>query len=294
MVEDLKQRLQNRYLCHCDTSVPLMLVASTVARLIVARTWLKVHYPLSRMETLDASMRDQLFLTSIEVLELSSLLLTHPPISKWAWHSQTHIQWHAVAFVLSEICSRPSSHDCDRAWEHVTAVYDRWARKEKEKKGIMWRPIKSLMAKAKYVREMQKLGTRTHTRILGGGTSSAVGERSRSTSMALPASTPAYSPTAPMGWNVNMADLENMLGVDALFPPVDLYSDSLGTSGAPSGMDLESMALPMQQLPDDLLADMVSQVPATGGVSQGRGVNIWGGGAQPKDGLYSSGDLDLF
>ncbi|OIW33158.1 hypothetical protein CONLIGDRAFT_651873 [Coniochaeta ligniaria NRRL 30616] len=148
MVEDLKQRLQSRYLCHCDTSVPLMLVASTVARLIVARTWLKVHYPLSRMETLDASMRDRLFLTSIEVLDLSSLLLTHPPISKWAWHSQTHIQWHAVAFVLSEICSRPSSHDCDRAFEHVTAVYDRWARKEREKKGVMWRPIRSLMAKA--------------------------------------------------------------------------------------------------------------------------------------------------
>ncbi len=91
-----------------------------------------------------------------------------------------------------------------------------------------------------------------------------------------------------------MADVQNMLGVDALFPPVDLYPDGLGNSGAPGGLDIESIARPMQQLPDDLLADMVGQVSATGGVFQGGGVNIWGGDAQRKDGSYSSRNFDLF
>ncbi|KAM5367385.1 hypothetical protein ACJZ2D_010030 [Fusarium nematophilum] len=161
VVEDLKRRLEDRYLRHCDTTVPFTLLSSTVARLIIARTWLVVHYPVKNKTDCPLSMntttRDELFSTSIEVLELSSLLLTNKDISKWTWHSRTHIQWHAVVFVLSEICSRPPSPERDHAWQCVNTVHDRWNMKESGKKGNLWRPIKRLMAKARYVREMQKI-----------------------------------------------------------------------------------------------------------------------------------------
>lgn len=159
LVEDLKQRLQEKYLKYCDSSNPFHLMLLTVTRLILARMWLVVHYPRLRRgddaSSFTMSIRDQLFLTSIQVLEHSSFLLTNREIYRWTWHSKTHIQWHAVAFVLSEICSRPPSPDCDRAWEYITIVCDCWKMKN-EKKGTLWRPIKRLMAKARYVREMQK------------------------------------------------------------------------------------------------------------------------------------------
>ncbi|RHZ53569.1 Zn(II)2Cys6 transcription factor [Aspergillus thermomutatus] len=151
---------QDRYLKHCDTTIPFFQVCVTVARLIIARTWLVVYYPLGQKKSesnLPTSIRDRLFLTSIKVLELSNLLLTKSEIARWTWHSKTHIQWHAVAFVLSEICSRPPSADCDRAWEYVQTVFDRW--KMKGHKGTLWRPIKRLMAKAQYVREMQDINS---------------------------------------------------------------------------------------------------------------------------------------
>ncbi len=83
----------------------------TVAHLIIARIWILVHYPSSRAggesgtDTL-AEMQNRLFLRSIEVLRLSSPLLTNQEISRWTWHSKTHIQWHTMALVLAEICSR--------------------------------------------------------------------------------------------------------------------------------------------------------------------------------------------
>ncbi|KAA8644442.1 hypothetical protein EYZ11_003552 [Aspergillus tanneri] len=161
----LQERLEDRYLKHCDTTIPFLHVCVTVARLIIARTWLVVYYPLCQKQSgsdLPTSIRDRLFLTSIKVLELSSLLLTNSDIARWTWHSKTHIQWHAVALVLSEICSRPPSADCDRAWEYVQTVYGRW--KMKGHKGTLWRPIKRLMAKAQYVREMQKIDGRATKR----------------------------------------------------------------------------------------------------------------------------------
>lgn len=163
LAKELQHQLEDRYLKYCDPSIPFFLVSATVGRLIIARTWLVVYYPQKSSEvSLPEILQDQLFKTSIEVLELSSLLFTNKDISKWNWHSKTHIQWHAVAFVLSEICSRPPSPDCDRAWKHVSTVYDRWLMKENEKKGTLWRPIARLMAKARYVREMQKTTTTLH------------------------------------------------------------------------------------------------------------------------------------
>lgn len=160
LAKDLQQRLQERCLKHCDTSSPFFQTCVTVARLIIARTWLVVYYPHRQKDdgaNLPSPLRDQLFTISIKVLELSYELLTSPALAQWTWHSKTHVQWHAAASVLSEICLRPPSQDCDRAWEYIQTLYNRW--KMKENKSNLWRPINRLMAKAQYVREMQQKKT---------------------------------------------------------------------------------------------------------------------------------------
>lgn len=154
--DDLRRRLEERYLQHCDTTKPFFYVCVTMARLIIARTFLIVYYPFSHKgdgNSLPSTIRGRLFSTSIQVLELSNTLLTCQDISYWNWNSKTHIQWHAVALALSEICSRPPSVECDRAWEYTQTLYNRW--KVKEHKGNLWRLIRLLMAKAQYVREVQ-------------------------------------------------------------------------------------------------------------------------------------------
>ena len=157
LMGELQQLLEERYLRYCDPSVPIFLAAATVARLIIARMWLALHHPMSHKDPIPSGIRDRLFSISVEVVELSTLLLTNPDLLKWNWYFKTHLQWHAVAFVLSEICSRPPSAECDRAWEYVTTVYERWETKDKERQGNLGRPISRLMAKARQAREMQRL-----------------------------------------------------------------------------------------------------------------------------------------
>ncbi|KAF5684322.1 bikaverin cluster-transcription factor [Fusarium circinatum] len=158
IVQELKSLLEEHYLRYCDESVPFMLFTSKVARLIVARTGLIVDFPRKQKEAYtSAIIRDRLFSISMEVHDLSSYIMTNSSISKWTWHSKAHIQWHAVIFVLSEICSRPASAECDRAWEFINTVHNRWNMNERGKRGNLWRPIQRLMVKARYVREMQQL-----------------------------------------------------------------------------------------------------------------------------------------
>ncbi|KAF4767354.1 hypothetical protein HAV15_009399 [Penicillium sp. str.  len=77
--------------------------------------------------------------------------------------TQRHIQWGGMAFVLSELCARPHSPECDRAWDCVTTVYDAWKTsgdQEDKSRLALWRPIRQLMAKVRYVREIQRTDRR--------------------------------------------------------------------------------------------------------------------------------------
>ena len=70
------------------------------------------------------------------------------------------MQWQSVAFVLSEICSRPPSPDCDRAWGYACTLVDKWEAKMHAETGALWMPIKRLLARARCVRELQNRSER--------------------------------------------------------------------------------------------------------------------------------------
>ncbi|KAL3447117.1 hypothetical protein BJX65DRAFT_277431 [Aspergillus insuetus] len=160
LAAELQNCLETQYLKHCDSSSPFLRVSSTVARLMILRMWMAVLFTQSQK---DRRIRDRLFRDSIEVLQLSAFLLTNKDVQPWAWHSKTHIQWHAVAFVLADLCWRPPSAEGDHAWECVNAVYDQWGTMETERKGNMWRPIRRLMARVRYVREIQRTSNSTQS-----------------------------------------------------------------------------------------------------------------------------------
>ncbi|KAL1847801.1 hypothetical protein Daus18300_013843 [Diaporthe australafricana] len=187
LVEEFVERLTTKYLLHCDPSEPVLLMSALVIKLIFARFWLLVYRPQAGPKSndsgkeksptpkdtpgtrgttpsdqeprnpLDPETRDKLFTMTIEVIELSTRILTDPKLVKWSWYSSTYVQWHAIGYVLAEICCRPPSAECDRAWNAAVGVYESGILRMNEPKGTVWRPIKRLMDKARYVREMQGL-----------------------------------------------------------------------------------------------------------------------------------------
>ena len=153
MIEDLHQYLEKKYLKHCDMSVPLHWVAATVARLILAKMWLVVHHPFSRSDAgagLPQETKDRLFRTSLEVIEFSRLLETEKTTLRWGWLFRTYVQWHAIAFVISQLCIRTIGPEVDKAWMVIEGVFDDWGGTvTSNQRGMLWKPLRKLMAKAR-------------------------------------------------------------------------------------------------------------------------------------------------
>jgi hypothetical protein len=76
------------------------------------------------------------------------------------------VQWHAIAFLLSELCVRTSGPDVERAWQAIDHMTERrWIEDNgnNKLKSHLWKPLRRLMAKAKDAREKAMALERAHT-----------------------------------------------------------------------------------------------------------------------------------
>jgi hypothetical protein len=174
LIDQCHRMIEEKYLQFCDMNIPYVLpppfqtpgliipsifwVAATVGRLILAKMWLMAHHPLamrsSAVDSPSPAVKERLFITSVEVIEFSYLLEQNENTSKWGWLFRTYMQWHAVAFVLSELCIRPSGPTYDRAWKAVESVFDkRILEPTSRQKGMLWKPLRQLWTRAKAVRD---------------------------------------------------------------------------------------------------------------------------------------------
>ncbi|PSN65272.1 hypothetical protein BS50DRAFT_575317 [Corynespora cassiicola Philippines] len=163
-ISDCHQRLEDKYLKHCDMTVPLFWVTATISRLVMSKMWLIVYHPHQRRDggaSLPQETKDKLFITSLENLEYSLLLETEARTMKWGWLFRTYVQWHAIAFLLSELCVRTKGEAVERAWRALEATASRWwfplsdSSYRKGKQGCLWKPLRKLMAKARTARERE-------------------------------------------------------------------------------------------------------------------------------------------
>lgn len=90
------------------------------------------------------------------------LLETDARTKKWGWLFRTYVQWHAIAFLLSELCIRTKGEAVERAWRALEATSDRWwfplnsgSPHGKGQQGFLWKPLRKLLAKAKAAREKE-------------------------------------------------------------------------------------------------------------------------------------------
>jgi hypothetical protein len=159
LIEELHQYLENHYLKNCDMNVPLHWVAATVARLVMAKMWLIVHHPLKREDGgagLPRETQDRLFMTSVEVVKFSRLLETEKSTLKWGWLFRTYVQWHAVTFILSQLCTRTKGPEAEHGWEVIESVFDEWSDLMlASKRGMLWKPLRKLKARARAARDKE-------------------------------------------------------------------------------------------------------------------------------------------
>ncbi|KAI1110835.1 fungal-specific transcription factor domain-containing protein [Nemania sp. NC0429] len=180
-----------KYLERCDPTQSLQYLAMEICAIAAARIRVVLYYSelmaRKRKKAADAShtsnmdkssesaspsvseveldseiLREHMFAGSIIILERMRNIMLDSRLDRWAWHAHIYVQWPTLALVLSEICIRPPSPQCDKAWEYATAVYDRWLsvkyRDRTEQGDEFVKPMGQLIAKAQRVREMQRAG----------------------------------------------------------------------------------------------------------------------------------------
>ncbi|KAH7319489.1 fungal-specific transcription factor domain-containing protein [Rhexocercosporidium sp. MPI-PUGE-AT-0058] len=153
LVRECADHIEVKYLQYCEDAGPLYWVAATVARLIIAKMSLVIYHPLTlpgKPSSLSDDIKDRLFISSIEIIEYSRILESEATTKKWGWLFHTYIQWHAIAFILGELCVRSNSAVVERAWRAVDLVFSDWPGVAPHgKSGMLWKPMRRLFAKAR-------------------------------------------------------------------------------------------------------------------------------------------------
>lgn len=169
-IRNLHDHLEETYLKYCDTAGPLFWVAATVSRLIMSKMSLVIYgfRDPNVVDQLPQSVKDHLFVSAIEIMEYSRLLETETSTKKWGWLFHTYVQWHAIAYILREVCVRPRSDIVERGWRSVDAVFTSWseALRKHQTNSQLWTPMRKLMIKARRKRQadmdaMNKKGIQT-------------------------------------------------------------------------------------------------------------------------------------
>lgn len=151
MLDELRQRLEEKYFAFCDLNDPIQWVSVTICRLAISRAWLTIS--LSTVDenftelSLPEEERDRLFLTSSEIVEFAHLLEVNEKTAHWGWFFNTYIQWLAFSFLLSELTKRPPDSVTDRAWTIAEYVYNRWNREGPQRKTVAWSSLSQLMTR---------------------------------------------------------------------------------------------------------------------------------------------------
>lgn len=157
MLLECYERIEKLYLSTCgdkDTDV-LHWVASMIARLIMAKMSLIIYQPMILHPTgqdIHKDFRYRLFMASLEVVECTRVLNSEARCKQWRWLFQTYGQWHAVAYLLLEVCRLPWTASVERAWIVLNATFHASDATERSRPGV-WVPLRKLMAQAKRRRE---------------------------------------------------------------------------------------------------------------------------------------------
>ena len=156
-LSDLKQKWEREYLNLPDAPQHhTYLAAAGTLRVILGRLTLLSFPPVvysSPDVSFSTEIRTRLLVAAIEVAEHNHALNSDPSCQPWRWVYQTQQHWHAVVYLLIEICRRPWSSTIERAWVALQSPWLVPIRAPIDKSLGIWAPVRKLMVRARKHRE---------------------------------------------------------------------------------------------------------------------------------------------
>ncbi len=154
LVKACTDRIESHYLAGCDPSDQSTWLVYMMVHSLILELWLLIQYPLqSRKSAPQDYPRGQSLRTVVAYLTIGELIEENESAAGFTWFFNTYVPWHALAVALAELCTETQGPLADRAWAVIDKGYRKWSERVADtKQGMLWRPVKRLMKRARAAR----------------------------------------------------------------------------------------------------------------------------------------------
>ncbi|KKY17699.1 putative fungal specific transcription factor domain-containing protein [Phaeomoniella chlamydospora] len=166
-ISQFEIQLKEKYFQYCDPNIPLHLFTLSLGQAAFLALKLVAKHPrrYAGEGLMPKSERDEIFNTSIELIQHYLQSISQPYIQPFLWHMNAHFQWHAFAVLVSELCLRVDGEDARIGWDVVERLLVQNPEVVNNQKAALHKAVGTLILKAWAAREshFQKLATTYET-----------------------------------------------------------------------------------------------------------------------------------
>jgi hypothetical protein len=125
-INELEAHMEDKFLRHCDKSIPLHMATTMMARSAIYYTRLMAHHPRQYQDPnthISQAEKDIIFETALKMIEYADYAQNNPVVRKFLWHMVNHMPWDAIIFLLSEMRHRTDPEEKSKVWQLIGNVY---------------------------------------------------------------------------------------------------------------------------------------------------------------------------
>ena len=124
-IDELENRLEEKFLRYCDPSAPVQLLTSIIGRIMCKSMRIMAHHPRRYASEKDIpdSERRALWETAIAVMDADNLMHTYRALQRFNWHTDVYFQHQALIIIFSELRARPFGDGKDETWQKIDDLF---------------------------------------------------------------------------------------------------------------------------------------------------------------------------
>ncbi|KAI4237739.1 MAG: hypothetical protein LQ352_007920 [Teloschistes flavicans] len=160
-IDELEDRLERKYLRHCDPQITLHFLTKIFTRTALWRMRLVAHHPRhypDRGASMPTAEKDLLCRLSLNMIENDNIAHRNRSADRFAWYVNTNFQLPAFIYLLSELRHRTRGELSDRGWDAIAEGFQNRIEFIAERKhSPVFKATSALALKAWQAREMDAL-----------------------------------------------------------------------------------------------------------------------------------------
>ncbi|PWY92814.1 hypothetical protein BO70DRAFT_19912 [Aspergillus heteromorphus CBS 117.55] len=132
-IDELSHTFDTKYLCYCDTSIPLHYMTTILIHSLIYILRFSAHHPRQYTDHISQPERDHIFSICLRVAENCHVVQNGTTTQRYIWHVENHIPWEALIYMLYELGCRVDEEETRKAWFLIDRIYSRHFRDMKHR-----------------------------------------------------------------------------------------------------------------------------------------------------------------